>query len=89
MIEITRKDGSKRLVEIMQDRATGKWCYVNLTSNHVCEKRWDTYDEAMKSIFDEHFIRSWKNVEPKTEKYNWSGLFHYIGVLLKAMFGIK
>lgn len=89
MIEITRKDGTKRLVEIMYDKAVKKWCYVNLTSNHVCERRHDSYDEAFKSIFDEQFVKEWKVVTPKTEKYNWSGLFRYLGVLLRAMFGIK
>lgn len=89
MIKIIRKDGSERLVEIMQDKATGMWCYVNLTSNHVCEKRWPTYNEAMKSIFDETFVKDWKTVEPKPEQYNWTGLFHYLGILLKAMFLIK
>ena len=89
MIEIIRKDGSKRLVEIMKDEATQKWCYVNLTSNHVCKRRHDSYDDAFKSIFDENFVREWKRVEPKTEKYNWSGLFRYLGVLLRGLFGIR
>lgn len=86
MIEITRKDGSKRVVEIMKDNATNKWCYVNLTSNHVCEKRHNSYNEALKSIFDEEFISSWKYVQPKPEKYNWSGLFRYLGILLRSLF---
>ena len=32
MIKIIRKDGSERLVEIMKDKATNKWRYIDLTS---------------------------------------------------------
>ena len=33
MIEVKRKDGSKRLLEIMKDRLTDKYCFVNLTAS--------------------------------------------------------
>jgi len=89
MIEIVRKDGSKRNIEIMFDKASNKYCYVNLTSNHVCQKRYDTYNDAIKSIYDEEFVSSWSYVEPKKEKHNLNGLFHYLGIMIKSIFGIK
>lgn len=90
MIKIIRKDGSERLVEIIKDKATNKWRYIDLTSNHICVNSWDSYNEAIKSIYDEPFIKEWSYVveKDKKEKYNWSGLFHYIGVLLRSLFKI-
>lgn len=88
MIKIVRKDGSERLVEIMKDKATNKWRYIDLTSNHICANSWDSYNEAIKSIYDEQFIKEWSYVEKGKEKYNWNGLFHYIGVLLRSLFKI-
>lgn len=85
MIKIIRKDGSERLVEIMKDKSTNKWRYIDLTSNQICVNSWNSYDDAIKSIYDEQFIKEWFYVEKK-EKYDWSGLFHYIGVLLRSLF---
>jgi len=85
MIKIIRKDGSERLVEIMKDKATNKWRYIDLTSNQICVNNWESYNDALKSIYDEQFVKEWFYVDKK-EKYNWSGLFHYIGVLLRSLF---
>lgn len=89
MIKIIRKDGSERLVEIMKDKATNKWRYIDLTSNQICVNSWNSYNDAIKSIYDEQFIKEWSYVDKKEkEKYNWSGLFRYIGVLLRSLFKI-
>lgn len=85
MIKIIRKDGTERLVEIMKDKATNKWRYIDLTSNQICVNNWESYNDALKSIYDEQFVKEWFYVDKK-EKYNWSGLFHYIGVLLRSLF---
>lgn len=47
---VTRYDGSKRIVSIVVDRATNKYCFVNLTTGHVCACRFDTYDEALNDM---------------------------------------
>lgn len=88
MIKIIRKDGSERLVEIMKDKSTNKWRYIDLTSNQICVNSWDSYNDAIKSIYDEQFIKEWFYVDKneKEKKYNWNGLFHYIGVLLRSLF---
>lgn len=68
MIEVIRKDGSKRTIEIMKDQFTNKWCFVNLTSNHVCKCRFDTYTEALKDLYNDPFVLSWKQVEQKKKE---------------------
>lgn len=47
---VNRCDGSKRIVRIMFDRATNKYCFVNLTTGHVCACRFDTYEEALNDM---------------------------------------
>lgn len=62
MIEVIRKDGSKRIVEIMLDRNTNKYCFVNLTSKHVCKCRFDTYEEAIEDLNKDDFVQSWSTM---------------------------
>ena len=47
-IKVTRKDGSIRDTEVMYDRNTGLWCFVNLTSSHVCKCRFESQDESQE-----------------------------------------
>lgn len=37
-------------VILCKDRLSGKWCFVNVTSMHVCSCRFDTRNEAMKDL---------------------------------------
>ncbi len=37
-------------VMICPDRATGKYCFVNLTSGHVCACRFDNIDDALNDM---------------------------------------
>lgn len=37
-------------VMLCKDRLSGKWCFVNLTSMHVCSCRFNTMDEAIKDL---------------------------------------
>ena len=65
IIDVYRKDGSIRKVSIMKDRNTGKFCFVNLTSSHVCKYRFDTFGDAIKDLmtreeveyFDIHYAK--------------------------------
>lgn len=47
---VIRSDGSKRIVGIMIDRATNKYCFVNLTTGHVCSCRFDTFEDALNDM---------------------------------------
>lgn len=62
MIKVIRKDKSERIVEIMFDRLTEKYCFVNLTSNHVCKCRFDSYEEALKDLDNDDFVESWSTM---------------------------
>jgi hypothetical protein len=59
-IIVKRKDGSKREVEIMIDESTGKFCYVNLTSHHVCSCRFDTIKDAVDDMRKNDFVYSFE-----------------------------
>ena len=37
-------------VIICSDRATGKYCFVNLTSGHVCACRFDSIEDALNDM---------------------------------------
>ena len=73
MIKVIRKDGSKRIVEIMKDQATDKYCFVNLTSMHVCKCRFDSYTEALKDLYNDPFVHDFKVI--KSEHSNNFMLF--------------
>lgn len=70
MIEVIRKDNSKRIVEVMKDQATNKWAFVNLTSNHICKCRFDTYNDAIKDLYNDPFVLAWKYIDNKKHKEN-------------------
>ena len=55
-ILVTRKDGSTREVEIMYDRHTEKYCFVNLTSHHVCKCRFDSPSDALQDLDNDNFV---------------------------------
>ncbi len=37
-------------VMLCKDRATDKWCFVNMTSKHFCACRFDTVKDAMQDL---------------------------------------
>lgn len=49
-ILVKRKDGTSRIVIILWDRNTKQYCFVNLTTGHVCKCRFDTYNDAMNDL---------------------------------------
>ena len=59
MIRVVRKDGSERDVEIMYDRYSNKYCFVNLTSKHVCKCRFDSIEDALADLNNDSFVESW------------------------------
>lgn len=59
-ILVIRKDKSVRIVRIMHDEATDKYAFVNLTSNHICKCRFDSYEEALKDLQSNKDVESFK-----------------------------
>ena len=62
MIRVIRKDGSERDVEIMYDRYSNKYCFVNLTSKHVCKCRFDSIEDALADLNNDPFVESWSTM---------------------------
>ena len=49
-IKVNRRNRPDCIVMLGQDRATEKWCYVNLSTEHVCTCRFDTIDDALADM---------------------------------------
>ena len=49
-IKVNRRNRPDCIVMLCQDRATKKWCYVNLTTEHVCACCFDTIDDAIADM---------------------------------------
>lgn len=49
-IKVNRRSRPDCIVMLCQDRATEKWCYVNLSTEHVCSCRFDTIDDALADM---------------------------------------
>ena len=67
-IKVTRKDESVRDVEIMFDRNTGKYCFVNLTSGHVCKCRFDSQKETMLDLLKDNFVKSFEVIKEEDDE---------------------
>lgn len=60
IIRVTRTDGSEVDFIISIDKAVNKYCFVNLTKNHVCTCRFDSYEDAIKDMESQEKVVSWK-----------------------------
>ena len=49
-IKVNRRNRPDCIVMLCQDRATEKWCYVNISTEHVCACRFDTIDDAIADM---------------------------------------
>ena len=67
-IKVTRKDESVRDVEIMFDRNTGKYCFVNLASGHVCKCRFDSQEETMLDLLKDNFVKSFEVIKEEDDE---------------------
>lgn len=47
----------------MEDRATGKFCFVNLSSGHVCTCRFETYEDAIEDLKKRPDVLSWSYMD--------------------------
>lgn len=45
-IKVNRRNRPDCIVMLCKDRATKKWCYVNLSTEHVCSCRFDSINDA-------------------------------------------
>lgn len=49
-IKVNRRNRSSCIVMLCQDRTTKKFCFVNLSTEHVCTCRFDTIDAAFADL---------------------------------------
>ena len=49
-LKIKRRNRPDCIVMLCQDRTTKKWCFVNLSTEHVCACRFDTIDDALADM---------------------------------------
>lgn len=49
-IKVKRHNRPDCIVMVCQDRRTKKWCFVNLSTEHVCFYRFDTIDDALEDL---------------------------------------
>ena len=49
-IKVIRRNRPDCIVMLCQDRTTKKWCFVNLSTEHVCACRFDTIDDALADM---------------------------------------
>ncbi len=49
-IKVKRRNRPGCIVMLCQDRTTKKWCFVNLSTEHVCTCRFDTIDDAIADL---------------------------------------
>ena len=82
-IKVIRRNRPDCIVMLCQDRATEKWCYVNISTEHVCACRFDTIDDAiadMKKIEDVESFSVIDNtlVYEQRVALNWASLFEVL-----------
>lgn len=51
------------IVEIMYDRNTNKYCFVNLSSHHVCSCRFNTVEEAFNDLNNREDVVSYGQIQ--------------------------
>ena len=62
-IKVNRRNRPDCIVMLCQDRATEKWCYVNLSTEHVCACRFDTIDDAFADMKKREDVESFSEID--------------------------
>lgn len=62
-IKVNRRNRPDCIVMICKDRATKKWCYVNLTTEHVYACRFDTFDDALADMKKREDVESFSVID--------------------------
>ena len=62
-IKVNRRNRHDCIVLLCQERTTEKWCYVNLTTEHVCACRFDTIDDAFADMRKREDVESFSEID--------------------------
>ena len=62
-IKVNRRNRPDCIVLLCQDRTTKKWCFVNLSTEHVCACRFDTIDDALVDMKKREDVESFSEID--------------------------
>lgn len=62
-IKVIRRNRPDCIVMLCQDRTTKKWCFVNLSTEHVCSCRFDTIDDAIADMRKREDVESFSVID--------------------------
>ena len=62
-IKVFRRNRPDCIVMLCQDRTTEKWCFVNLSTEHVCACRFDTIDDAFVDMRKREDVESYSVID--------------------------
>ena len=62
-IKVIRRNRPDCIVLLCQDRTTEKWCFVNLSTEHVCSCRFDTIDDAFADMKKREDVESFSVID--------------------------
>ena len=62
-IKVNRRNRPDCIVMLCQDRTTKKWCFVNLSTEHVCACRFDTIDDAIADMEKREDVESFSVID--------------------------
>lgn len=62
-IKVNRRNRPSCIVMLCQDRRTKKWCFVNLSTEHVCTCHFDTIDDAIANLNNRAEVASYALIE--------------------------
>ena len=62
-IKVIRRNRPDCIVMLCQDRTTEKWCFVNLSTEHVCACRFDTIDDALADMKKREDVESFSEID--------------------------
>lgn len=62
-IKVNCRNRQDCIVLLCKDRATDKWCYVNLSTEHVCACRFDTIDDALADMRKREDVESFSVID--------------------------
>lgn len=62
-IKVIHRNRPDCIVMLCQDRRTKKWCFVNLSTEHVCTCRFDTIDDTIADLNNRAEVASYALIE--------------------------
>ena len=62
-IKVIRRNRPDCIVLLSKYDATEKWCFVNLSTEHVCACRFDTIDDALADMKKREDVESFSEID--------------------------